>query len=72
MKTETTKMEKKQVEFSQIEMNALAFAIKNRMAIIEMKALSFHGETPESFRKYLDGEWEYTALFSLAKKLEID
>ena len=32
-------------KFDQVEMNALAFAVKNRMAIIEMKALSFHGET---------------------------
>jgi len=65
-------MEKEQVFFDSVEMNALAFAVKNRMAIIEMKALSFHGETPESFRKYLDGEWEYNALISLAKKLHID
>lgn len=65
-------MEKERVEFSQVEFNALAFAIKNRMAIIEMKAISFHGETPESFRKYLEGEWEYAALISLAKKLRID
>lgn len=59
-------------KFDQIEMNALAFAIKNRMAIIEMKALSFHGETPQSFREYLDGEWEYGALVSLCEKLHID
>lgn len=65
-------MEKEKVEFNQLEMNALAFAIKNRMAIIEMKALSFHGETPQSFREYLDSEWEYTSLFSVAKKLHID
>lgn len=65
-------MEKEKIEFSQIEFNALAFAIKNRMALIEMRAVSYHGETPESFRKYLDGEWEYNALISLSKKLHID
>jgi hypothetical protein len=65
-------MEKEQVFFDSVEMNALAFAVKNRMALIEMRALSYHGETPESFRKYLDGEWEYNALISLAKKLHID
>lgn len=65
-------MEKEKIEFSQIEFNALAFAIKNRMAIIEMKALSFHGETPTTFREYLNGEWEYNALISLATKLHID
>jgi hypothetical protein len=59
-------------KFDQVEMNALAFAVKNRMAIIEMKALSFHGETPQSFREYLDGEWEYGALVSLCRKLHID
>lgn len=59
------------VQIDQTEMNALAFAIKNRMAIIEMKGLASHGETPQSFREYLDGEWEYAALFSLYKKLQI-
>ena len=65
-------MEKEQVFFDQVEMNALAFAVKNRLAVIEMKAIAYHGETPQSFRQYLDGEWEYTALLSLAKKLHID
>lgn len=64
--------EKERVEFSQIEFNALAFAVKNRMALIEMRALSFHGETPKSFREYLDGEWEYGALVSLCRKLHIE
>ena len=59
-------------KFDQVEMNALAFAVKNRMAIIEMKALSYHGETPQSFKAYLDNEWEYGALVSLCRKLHID
>lgn len=62
----------KQVFFTQEEFDALAFAIKNRMALIEMRALSYHSETPETFRKYLDSEWEYTALVSLVKKFDID
>lgn len=65
-------MDKEKIEFSQIEFNALAFAVKNRMALIEMRALSFHGETPQSYKDYLDDEWEYNALVSLAKKLHID
>lgn len=71
-KNDTNDTQNKQVFFTQIEMNALAFAVKNRMAIIEMRAIAYHGETPESFRKYLDSEWEYNALVSLAKKLHID
>ena len=59
-------------KFDQVEMNALTFAVKNRMAIIEMKALSYHGETPQSFKAYLDNEWEYGALVSLCRKLHID
>lgn len=64
--------EKLGVELDQVEMNALAFAVKNRMAIIEMKALAEHGETPQSFKAYLDSEWEYGALVSLCRKLHID
>lgn len=60
------------VELTQVEMNALAFAVKNRMAIIEMKALAEHGETPTTFKHYLDNEWEYTALRSLCQKFRID
>lgn len=64
--------EKLGVELDQVEMNALAFAVKNRMAIIEMKALAEHGETPKSFKEYLDNEWEYGALVSLCRKLHIE
>ena len=54
-------------------MNALAFAVKNRMAIIEMKALAEHGETPtKPSNTTLDNEWEYTALHSLCQKFRID
>lgn len=64
--------EKLGVELDRVEMNALAFAVKNRMAIIEMKALAEHGETPQSFKEYLDNEWEYGALVSLCRKLHIE
>lgn len=64
--------EKLGVELDQVEMNALAFAVKNRMAIIETKALAEHGETPHSFKEYLDNEWEYGALVSLCQKLHIE
>lgn len=62
----------KNVFFEREEMSALAFAIKNRMAIIEMKAIAEHGQTPQEFKKYLDNEWEYKNLLSIARKLEID
>jgi hypothetical protein len=64
--------EKKSIEFTPGEFSALAFAIKNRMALIEMRALSEYGETPESFKKYLDGEWEYQALRSVFSKFGMD
>ena len=65
-------MEEEHIQFTQVEMNALAFAVKNRLAIIEMKAIAEHGKTPQSFKAYLDGEWEYGALVSLCRKLHID
>ena len=65
-------MESQKIEFTQEEFNAFAFAIKNRLAIIEMKALSEHGQTPASFKQYLDNEWEYRALVSLCRKFHID
>jgi len=65
-------MDELHVQFNQLEMNALAFAVKSRLALIETRALSFHGETPEAFKQYLDSEWEYGALVSLCRKLHID
>lgn len=65
-------MNEVKVQLDNVEMNALAFAVKNRMAIIEMKGLAEHGETPQSFKEYLDSEWEYGALVSLCRKLHIE
>ena len=60
------------IEFTREEFNAFAFAIKSRMAIIEMNALSFHGETPTSYRHHLESDEEYNALVSLCRKFHID
>jgi hypothetical protein len=60
------------IEFTRIEFDTLAFALKSRLALIEMKALSMNGETPDSFRNALDSDEEYKALRSLIRKFEID
>lgn len=60
------------IEFTRIEFDALAFALKSRVALIETKALSQRGETPESFRNALDSDEEYKALCSLIRKFQID
>ena len=38
------------IDLNQAELDALSFALKARLALIETKALSYHGETPQSFR----------------------
>lgn len=65
-------IEKKSVEFTPEEFTALAFAIKNRIALIEMRGLAEHGETPQKFKEYLNDEWEYNALRSVFKKFGMD
>jgi len=60
------------IEFTRLEFDALAFALKSRLSLIEMKALSQSGETPESFRNALDSDDEYKALVSLIRKFKID
>ena len=63
---------KTRIEFTQEEFNAFAFAVKSRLAIIEANALAFHGETPATYRQYLEADEEYTALISLCRKFHID
>lgn len=60
------------IDLNQAELDALSFALKARLALIETKALSYHGETPQSFRAYLDDDGEYLALVSLCRKFHID
>lgn len=56
------------IELSEDERNALAFAVKSRLSLIEMKALAFSGQTPETFQKCLQNDWEWVALRSLYRK----
>ena len=68
----TDKQQTHKIDLNQAELDALAFALKARLALIETKALSYHGETPQTFRAYLDNDGEYLALVSLCRKCHID
>lgn len=64
--------QKKSVGFTADEFNALAFALKARLAIIESKAMAFSGDTPDSFKRCLEKDWEWNALVSVCRKLELN
>lgn len=60
----------KQVNLTQEEFDALAYAVKARLVAIEKRAfLKYSGV---AIRQYLDNDWEYTSLISLADKFGID
>jgi hypothetical protein len=64
-------MDKVSVELTNDEYNALSFAIKARLALIESKAMAY-SESPNDFRLALDSDTEYCALVSLARKFRVD
>lgn len=58
----------KQVLFTQDEFNALAYAVKARLAAIEKRACLKHSGS--KIRKYLDSDCEYKSLISLVNKFD--
>lgn len=65
-------MDIKSVQLTDDEFNAFALAIKSRLTIIESKALAFSGETPATFKRCLENDWEWVALCSIARKFNLN